>query len=83
MTDIVMPGGMNGHELGLEARKLAPKLKVLYCSGHAENTILSEGLLDRNVQFIGKPYIRKDLAKKIRSILTECSSTIEEDGSHA
>jgi len=30
-------------------------LKVLYSSGYAENAILHEGLLDKDVQFLGKP----------------------------
>ena len=69
-TDIVMPGGMNGRELGLEACRLNPKLKVLYSSGYAENAILNEGLLDRDVQFLGKPYTRRELAIRIRGVLT-------------
>ena len=68
-TDIVMPGGMNGRELGLEALRLNPKLKVLYSSGYAENAILHEGLLDKDVQFLGKPYARRELATRIRGIL--------------
>ena len=68
-TDIVMPGGMNGRELGLEALRRNPKLKVLYSSGYAENAILHEGLLDKDVQFLGKPYARRELATRIRGIL--------------
>jgi CheY-like chemotaxis protein len=69
-TDIIMPGGMNGRELGLEACRIYPKLKVLYCSGYAENAILHEGLLDKDVQFLSKPYTRRELAAKIRRVLT-------------
>jgi signal transduction histidine kinase len=68
-TDIVMPGGMNGRELGLEAHRLNPKLEILYSSGYAENAILHEGLLDKDVQFLGKPYTRRELAIRIRGIL--------------
>jgi CheY-like chemotaxis protein len=69
-TDIIMPGGMNGRELGLEACRIYSKLKVLYCSGYAENAILHEGLLDKDVQFLSKPYTRRELAAKIRRVLT-------------
>jgi CheY-like chemotaxis protein len=68
-TDIIMPGGMNGRELGLEALRLNPKLKVLYTSGYAENAILHDGLFDNDVQFLGKPYTRRELAMRIRGIL--------------
>lgn len=34
ITDIVMPGGMNGRELADEARRLRPLLKVLFTTGY-------------------------------------------------
>ena len=68
-TDIVMPGGLNGRELGIEACRINPKLKVLYCSGYAENAIFHEGLLDKDVQFLSKPYTWRELAAKIREVL--------------
>jgi PAS domain S-box-containing protein len=68
-TDIVMPGGLNGRELALEACRINPKLKVLYSSGYAENAILHEGLLDKDVQFLSKPYTRRELAARIREVL--------------
>jgi PAS domain S-box-containing protein len=83
LTDIVMPGGMNGRELGREAFKLNPKLKVLYCSGYADKAVLNEGLLDRNVQFLSKPYTRIELARRIRCMLTESSSQPGEEGRDA
>jgi len=83
LTDIVMPGGMNGRELGTEALKLNPRLKVLYCSGYADKAILNEGLLDRNVQFLSKPYTRKELARRIRCVLAERSFLPGEEGPRA
>jgi PAS domain S-box-containing protein len=71
LTDIVMPGGMNGRELALEAFKIIPSLKVLYCSGYADRAVLSDGLLSRNSYFLSKPYTRNELARKIRSVLAE------------
>jgi DNA-binding LytR/AlgR family response regulator len=65
-----MPGGLNGRELALEACRINPKLKVLYSSGYAENAILHEGLLDKDVQFLSKPYTRRELAARIRELLT-------------
>jgi len=68
-TDVVMPGGMNGRELAMEACKLAPGLKVLFTSGYADKAIAHQGLLDQDVQLLNKPYTRLELAGRIRSVL--------------
>ena len=79
-TDVVMSGGLNGRELALEARKLHPALKVLFCSGYAESAILYVGLLDEHVQLLNKPYSRLQLAKRIRGMLTASpSAPVEEE----
>lgn len=69
-TDVVMPGGMNGRELAMEASRLKPELNLLYCSGYAENAIVHQGLLDKGVQLLQKPYTRLQLARMIRRALT-------------
>ena len=75
-----MSGGLNGRELALEARKLHPALKVLFCSGYAESAILHLGLLDEHVQLLNKPYSRLQLAKRIRGMLTASpSAPVEEE----
>ena len=79
-TDVVMPGGLNGRELALEARKLYPALKVLFSSGYAESAILHLGLLDEHVQLLNKPYSRLQLARRIRGMLTASQSAPEEEG---
>jgi signal transduction histidine kinase/ActR/RegA family two-component response regulator len=82
-TDVVMPGGLNGSELALEARKLYPSLKVLFCSGYAENAILHMGLMDNDVQLLNKPYSRLQLARRIRGMLTASQSAPEEEKRNA
>jgi CheY-like chemotaxis protein len=82
-TDIVMPGGLNGIELGLAASKLNLKLKVLYCSGYAQSAVLNEALLDKEVQFLSKPYTLRELARKVRVALTGSSSSHEREGADA
>jgi signal transduction histidine kinase len=78
-TDVVMPGGLNGLELALEARKMYPALKVLFCSGYAESAILHLGLLDEDIQFLNKPYSRLQLARRIRGMLTASQSAPAEE----
>jgi two-component system cell cycle sensor histidine kinase/response regulator CckA len=68
MTDVVMPG-MNGRELAERLLRLKPEMKVLFTSGYTENVIVHHGVVDKNLNFIGKPYSLNALAKKIREVL--------------
>jgi signal transduction histidine kinase len=68
-TDVIMPGGMNGRQLAIEALKRRPQLKVLYTSGYTENAIVHHGRLDAGVLLLPKPYISADLARMIRTAL--------------
>ena len=68
-TDVVMPGGMSGRQLADAARKRRPGLRVLFTSGYNEDAIVHPGRLGQGVQLLPKPYRRRDLAERIRSIL--------------
>ncbi|UEX76756.1 PAS domain-containing protein [Spiribacter halobius] len=69
LTDILMPGGMNGRELAEAAARLRPGLPVLFSSGYAEDAIVHDGRLDAGVQLLSKPYHRRELAASVRSAL--------------
>lgn len=69
LTDIVMPGGMNGRELAEQAQSAQPSLKVIYSSGYTENAIVHHGRLDPGVILLSKPYTRSQLASKLRAAL--------------
>ncbi len=69
LTDVVMPGGINGRELADRARQKQPELKILFTSGYSENTLMSRGRLDDGVELLSKPFRRQDLAAKIRKVL--------------
>jgi signal transduction histidine kinase/CheY-like chemotaxis protein len=64
-TDIVMPD-MTGRELVDQARKSRPDLKVLYTTGYTRNAVVHNGVLDRDVAFLPKPFTLEQLAAKIR-----------------
>lgn len=69
LTDIVMPGGMNGRELADLARVHRPSLRVMFTSGYTENAIVHQGRLDPGVTLLSKPYTRLELATKVRAVL--------------
>ena len=67
-TDVVMPD-VSGRELADEARRLYPKLKVLFTTGYSRNAVVHNGILDPGVELIGKPFTVEDLAAKVRAVL--------------
>ena len=64
-TDIVMPGGMNGFELGRLARERRPQLPVLYATGYSG----SHGAPEKGADMLAKPYREADLRSKLRGLL--------------
>jgi PAS domain S-box-containing protein len=54
VTDIVMPGGMNGVELVQRARDLCPDLKIIYSSGFP-----AEALAEKSMPLVDGPLLRK------------------------
>jgi PAS domain S-box-containing protein len=70
LTDIVMPGGMNGRQLAGELRRRQAGLKVLFTSGYTQGA-LDQGERMPGANFLGKPFRRAELAAKIRELLDE------------
>ncbi|MFO1061381.1 MAG: ATP-binding protein [Dongiaceae bacterium] len=67
-TDVVMPG-MSGRALAEEAARRRPGIKVLYTTGYTANAIVHNGVVDRGVELIPKPFALDQLARKVRSVL--------------
>lgn len=69
ITDIVMPGGMNGPELVRKVLATRTDIKVMFVSGYTDNALIDRGWLEKGIQLLQKPYRRADLAVKIRQTL--------------
>ena len=69
LTDVGLPGGLNGRQLADEARRRRPGLKVLFATGYACNAIVHHGRLDPGVELNSKPFTYAALAAKIRRVL--------------
>jgi signal transduction histidine kinase/CheY-like chemotaxis protein len=65
-SDVIIPGGTNGAQLAVEARRLRPELKVLLTSGYTAAALSFEHGLPDNLNVVGKPYQREELARKLR-----------------
>jgi PAS domain S-box-containing protein len=68
LTDVVMPGGMNGRQLADQAVQLRPSLKILYMTGYARDATFPQ---DSNggAHIIAKPFSFEDLAARVRERL--------------
>jgi PAS domain S-box-containing protein len=70
LTDVVMPGGVNGRELARRARQRWPGIKVIFTSGFSEARLNGEaGPLSSFTPLLSKPYRREDLASAAREAL--------------
>jgi PAS domain S-box-containing protein len=69
ITDVGLPGGMNGKQMADAARHRRPKLKVLFITGYAENAAISNGHLGPGMRVLSKPFPMEKLAASIRSII--------------
>jgi PAS domain S-box-containing protein len=69
LTDVVMPGGLNGRQLADEALRRRPRLRVLFTTGYTRNAIVHHGRLDPGIHLIGKPFSFQELAAKVRTRL--------------
>ena len=74
LTDVVLPGGMNGRELAAEVARRAPGIPVLYMSGYTEDAIAHHGRLDADAELLQKPFRRADLARAVRRVLDSQSN---------
>jgi CheY-like chemotaxis protein len=69
ITDVGLPGGINGRQVADAAREGRPDLKVLFITGYAENAAVGNGLLDAGMQVITKPFAMAVLSNKIREMI--------------
>jgi len=69
VTDVGLPGGMNGRQVADAARVVRPDLKVLFITGYAENAVLNHGHLDPGTHVLTKPFGMEVLANRIRELI--------------
>ncbi|MGD9615020.1 MAG: ATP-binding protein [Alphaproteobacteria bacterium] len=69
LTDVGLPGDLNGRQLAEEATRRRPGLRVLFTTGYARNAIVHHGRLDPGVELITKPFSLSGLGAKLRQVL--------------
>lgn len=69
ISDIGLPGGMNGRQLADAAREKRPSLRVLFITGYAESSVLDRSNTMSDYEVLTKPFTITDLEEKVRSML--------------
>jgi CheY-like chemotaxis protein len=69
ITDVGLPGGMNGRQVADAARVLRPDLKVLFITGFAETAIIGDGHLDPGMEILTKPFALDVLTQRLRRMV--------------
>ena len=69
VTDVGLPGGMNGRQLADAARVSRPSLKVLFITGYAESAVMGAGCLKPGMHILTKPFSLETLGARIREII--------------
>jgi signal transduction histidine kinase len=71
ITDVGLPGGINGRQMADAARQSRGGLKVLFITGYAENAVLSHGHLEHGMHVLTKPFSMEVLAARISELLQQ------------
>jgi PAS domain S-box-containing protein len=71
VTDVGLPGGMNGRQLADAVRAQQRDFKVLFITGYAENAAVSNGHLEHGMEILTKPFAMASLASKVRKMLED------------
>jgi signal transduction histidine kinase/CheY-like chemotaxis protein len=68
LTDVILPHA-NGKEVFERLRSMRPELPVLYMSGHAQDVLGQDGVIDDEVHFLPKPFSSTRLSCKVGEVL--------------
>jgi PAS domain S-box-containing protein len=69
ITDVGLPGGMNGRQMADAGREVRPHLKTLFITGYAENAAVGNGDLGPGMQVLTKPFAVDTLTARVRDLM--------------
>ena len=69
VTDVGLPGGMNGRHVADAATGINSALRVLFVTGYAENAVLSHGHLPMGMQVMTKPFELAAFCQRVQVLL--------------
>ena len=69
VTDVGLPGGINGRQMADAVRVSRPQLPVLFITGYAETAVLDKSHLERATDVLTKPFSLEALASRIKELI--------------
>ncbi|HAF42281.1 MAG TPA: hybrid sensor histidine kinase/response regulator [Sphingobium sp.] len=69
VTDVGLPGGLNGRQVADAARALRPDLRILFVTGYAENAVLNHGHIAPGMEVLTKPFAVDELRRRVATLL--------------
>ncbi|EQB13053.1 sensor histidine kinase [Sphingobium lactosutens DS20] len=69
VTDVGLPGGLNGRQVADAARRLRGDLRILFITGYAENAVLNHGHIEPGMEVLTKPFAVDDLRRRVATLL--------------
>jgi CheY-like chemotaxis protein len=69
VTDVGLPGGMNGRQVADAAKVRRPHLKVIFVTGYAENAAIGNGFVGNGMQVITKPFPIDEFVRRIKAVV--------------
>jgi CheY-like chemotaxis protein len=76
ITDVIMPGGMNGVELARKVRQLKPGVKIIYSSGFPSEALAERSGTQVDGPLLYKPYERNEFSAAVRRAMEDDSSAL-------
>jgi len=70
VTDVVLPGRLNGVQIAGSLRDTRKDLSVLFMSGYIQDVVVKSENLTENTGFISKPFTTRALLQKIKESLS-------------
>ena len=71
VTDVGLPGGINGRQVADEARRRLPGLNVLFVTGYADSVVLRNDSLEPGIAVLTKPFAIDDLQQQAIALLNQ------------
>lgn len=69
ITDVGLPGGMNGRQLAETVRETLPDLEILFITGYAENAVFNHGHLAPGMHVMTKPFQMDSFARRVKALI--------------